>query len=217
MNRLILLAFAAVACVPTMANIETGLDAQSVIPSDCQAVANATEVEDDRFEAVRKINGPLIRRFSSRPRHFYYVSDSGSAYGPVLVVTWYVDNRPSSYIATAFGVGGVELEVLDTDVEYQSRSLGYTVTALIGLSEEVIEWIVESGSLEMRVSISYHEIELLIPANYFLGISQKASLGWGTCQPNPPTNPNREAPAGSPDLAQVWGSGKWSRTPDVPG
>lgn len=159
---------------------EFDLDAQSVVPSDCQAVSSATKVVDDRFEAVRKVTGPIISRMSKRPRHSYYVSDTGSAYGPVLVMWWYVSQRPSSYEATAFGIGGYELEVLDTDIDW-ARTLGYSVTVVIGLSDETVGWILEQGGLSMRASLSYHELELFIPANYFLGVSHAGSLGWGGC------------------------------------
>lgn len=142
-------------------------------PDDCIGVKMATETtKDDEMERV--VTGP------------YYISPGGvyvylfrlttpTDDGTYLMVSYYFDKMPNLDPTTAYAKGGIELEV-----EHSYRRLRAS-EAVIRMNDELVQQVIEVGALDAQVSFGSTNILLRVPANYFLGFSEKADMGWGEC------------------------------------
>lgn len=175
-GRLCLLAALALAACVALPSAST---AQRVPRGNCQAVDRATTVEDDPYREERVVQAPVVGHPKSYIFFLIRVTNPTDDATVLVVATDLGDSRPS-YSATAYAKGGIELNVLNSDVDYRS-SLGYTATAQIDITDEIAEHAIQGGGLDMQVSFGPRNVQLFVPAEYFLGFSRKANTGWGRC------------------------------------
>lgn len=82
-------------------------------------------------------------------------------------------------------MGGLKLTVAFSDRDYVSSGL-YSASAFIEVTSDLAEHVFQTGGLDMQVSYGHRDIRYFIPANYFLGFSQKSGMGWGVCPAQEP-------------------------------
>lgn len=75
---------------------------------------------------------------------------------------------------------------------------------MIKINDELVQHVIEVGALDAQVSFGSANILLRVPANYFLGFSEKADMGWGECPRPDWWNEDKDtASAMSPDTLRA--------------
>lgn len=152
-----------------------------VPPGDCIAVKYGTHVENNEYKMQWTASAPMVG--SDR---FYYqlahISVSDATFATFLFM-WYSHYSSDSPSVTAYAKGGIELEVeryntTTSPSRWNPRKTG----AVIRMTDELVRHVLEVGALDAQVSFGTTDMLLWLPANYFLGFSEKAGLGWGHCQ-----------------------------------
>lgn len=164
---------------------------------NCRVVAILTEVENDEYKMVRTFTAPrgmgmnkVVTEPGGKPLlspFFYRLNGHANYTGASLayLFVWHYEDIPNFTPTTAYAKGGLKLNVThsegDTTSAYAPRGM-----AVIDLTDEIAQHAIRNRSLDIQVSFGSRDMRLSIPANYFLGFSEKADMGWGECAVAPP-------------------------------
>lgn len=162
---------------------------------NCRVVAVLTKVENDEYKMVRTFTAPrgmdttyVLAEPGGKPLlspFFYRMQGHANYTGASLayLFVWHYEDIPNFTPTTAYAKGGLKLNVTHSEGDTTPRGM-----AVIDVTDEVAQYAIRNRNLDMQVSFGRRDMRLSIPANYFLGFSEKADMGWGECAVAPPPN-----------------------------